>query len=81
MRIELRQIGVRDEAHMFTLNRPLKQVLLRNIINAAFSILLLIVHDVLYSIHLLVETDVGCGLVVHLEDDRKIGRASCRERV
>ena len=35
-------------------------------IHALTSILLLIVHDVLYSIHLLVETDVGSGLVVHL---------------
>ena len=38
------------------------------LIHALTSILLLIVHDVLYSIHLLVETDVGSGLVVHLED-------------
>ena len=38
------------------------------LIHALTSILLLIVHDVLYSIHLLVETDVGCGLVVHLDD-------------
>ena len=32
------------------------------------SVLFLIVHDVLDAIHLLVETDVGSGLVVHLED-------------
>ena len=38
------------------------------LVHALTSILLLIVHDVLYSIHLLVETDVGSGLVVHLED-------------
>ena len=38
------------------------------LVHALTSILLLIVHDVLYSIHLLVETDVGSSLVVHLED-------------
>ena len=38
------------------------------LIHALASILLLIVHDVLYSTHLLVKTDVGSGLVVHLED-------------
>ena len=38
------------------------------LIHALASILLLIVHDVLDAIHLLVETDVGSGLVVHLED-------------
>ena len=38
------------------------------LINALANILLLIVHDVLDAIHLLVETNVGSGLVVHLED-------------
>ena len=38
------------------------------LIHALASILLLIIHDVLDAIHLLVETDVGNGLVVHLED-------------
>ena len=38
------------------------------LVHALTSILLLIVHDVLDAIHLLVETDVGSGLVVHLED-------------
>ena len=38
------------------------------LIHTLASILLLIVHDVLDAIHLLVETYVGSGLVVHLED-------------
>ena len=38
------------------------------LVHALTSVLLLIVHDVLDAIHLLVETDVGSGLVVHLED-------------
>ena len=38
------------------------------LVHALASVLFLIVHDVLDAIHLLVETDVGSGLVVHLED-------------
>jgi len=38
------------------------------LIHTLASILFLIVHDVLDAIHLLVETDVCSGLVVHLED-------------
>ena len=38
------------------------------LVHTLASILFLIVHDVLDAIHLLVETDVGSGLVVHLED-------------
>ena len=38
------------------------------LVHALASVLLLIVHDVLDAIHLLVETDIGRGLVVHLED-------------
>lgn len=38
------------------------------LVHALTSVLLLIVHDVLDAIHLLVETGVGDGLVVHLED-------------
>ena len=38
------------------------------LVHALTSVLFLIVHDVLDAIHLLVETDVGSGLVVHLED-------------
>ena len=38
------------------------------LVHTLASILFLIVHDVLDAIHLLVETDVCSGLVVHLED-------------
>ena len=38
------------------------------LVHTLTSVLLLIVHDILDAIHLLVETDVGSGLVVHLED-------------
>ena len=37
------------------------------LVHALTSVLFLIVHDVLDAIHLLVETDVGSGLVVHLK--------------
>ncbi len=38
------------------------------LVHTLTSILLLIVHDVNDAVHLLVETGVGDGLVVHLED-------------
>ena len=38
------------------------------LVHALTSVLFLIVHDILDAIHLLVKTDVGSGLVVHLED-------------
>ena len=38
------------------------------LVHTLTSVLFLIVHDVLDAIHLLVETDVGSGPVVHLED-------------